>query len=230
MPVCSEFPLHSHNVDRSSAVGFLQVCLLQCLRGVCLTAGLSLRFGWYCNAKQKDGSIRRPHCCQKRRGHQKRRGLIKITRNNWKQKTEQSRFPVVSRDFDKPAAFLAALGPFSRLSSFNTATKIWFPFVGNNFLIWLWNLEVVLQSLSCNKVSSLSSALLSHCGKINKKSQNKEKLESKRHENFPFIPTDLPTGYVSNWSNLNRQIPIHISFLWFQLKFICRSIIHSRGT
>jgi hypothetical protein len=35
---------------------------------------------------------------------------VKITRNSWKPKNEQYRFQVVSRDFDKPAAFLAALG------------------------------------------------------------------------------------------------------------------------
>jgi hypothetical protein len=35
---------------------------------------------------------------------------IKITRNSWKPKNEQYQFQVVSRDFDKPAAFLAALG------------------------------------------------------------------------------------------------------------------------
>jgi hypothetical protein len=63
------------------------------------------------------GRLSGPQCYRKRCWHQKRRRLIKITRNNWKQKTEQSRFPVVSRDFDKPAAFLvpaaflAALGP-----------------------------------------------------------------------------------------------------------------------
>jgi hypothetical protein len=60
-----------------------------------------------------------PPCCQKRCGHQKRRGLVKITRNNWKPKNDKSRCPVVSRDFDKPAAFLvpaaflAALGTLS---------------------------------------------------------------------------------------------------------------------
>jgi hypothetical protein len=66
------------------------------------------------------GSTKLSHgaqCYQKRRGHQNRRGLIKITTNNRKQKTvqfllmtsklqsfemkeEQSRFPVVSGDFD----------------------------------------------------------------------------------------------------------------------------------
>jgi hypothetical protein len=48
--------------------------------------------------------------CQKRRGHQKRRRLVKITRNNWKPILFKILlFPVVSRDFEKPAAFLAVL-------------------------------------------------------------------------------------------------------------------------
>jgi hypothetical protein len=56
---------------------------------------------------------------------QKRRRLVKITRKKWKPKNEQSRFPVVSRDFDKPAAFLvpaallAALGLLSGFPSVN---------------------------------------------------------------------------------------------------------------
>jgi hypothetical protein len=50
-----------------------------------------------------------PQCCQKRLGHQKHRGLVKITRINWTLRLFMLRFPVVSRDFDKPAAFLAAL-------------------------------------------------------------------------------------------------------------------------
>jgi hypothetical protein len=49
---------------------------------------------------KKIGQNSRQYC-------QKRCGLLKITRNNWKQKNfKQYRFPVVSRDFDKPAAFL----------------------------------------------------------------------------------------------------------------------------
>jgi hypothetical protein len=43
---------------------------------------------------------------------QKRRGLVKITRNNWKPKNEQPQFPVVSRDFDKPGCVFGARSVF----------------------------------------------------------------------------------------------------------------------
>jgi hypothetical protein len=50
-------------------------------------------------------------------GHQKRGGLVKITRNNWKPRLFILRFPVVSRDFDEPAAFLVPAAFLAALGS-----------------------------------------------------------------------------------------------------------------